>query len=82
MLCRAILCRLYITGVLNDDKRKWVSVEEVQEYLGVTRDTIYRWIKHRNFPAHKTGRIYKAKLSEVDEWVKNKDGLSQGTVNE
>lgn len=49
----------------------WVSLEEVAEYLGVTKDTIRNWIKKTDIPAHKIGRQWKFKLSEVDEWVKS-----------
>ena len=55
------------------DTERWVSVNEVTNYLGVTRDTLYRWIKEKEFPAHKIGRVYKAKLSDIDGWVKNID---------
>lgn len=51
------------------DKR-WRSVEEVAEHLGVVRDTIYRWIEHRALPAHRVGRLWKFDLSEVDRWVR------------
>jgi len=49
---------------------KWVSLDEVAKYLGVSKDTIYRWITNKQMPAHKTGRLWKFKISEVDEWVK------------
>ena len=48
----------------------WVSVEDVARHLGVARDSVYRWIEGRNLPAHKIGRLWKFKLSEVDEWVR------------
>jgi len=48
----------------------WVSVEQVAEHLGVTRDSIYRWIESKGMPAHKIGRLWKFKISEVDEWVR------------
>jgi excisionase family DNA binding protein len=48
----------------------WVSVEGVAKHLGVARDSVYRWIEARNLPAHKIGRLWKFKLSEVDEWVR------------
>jgi len=48
----------------------WVSVEEVAKHLGVAKDSVYRWIEHRGLPAHKIGRLWKFKLSEVDEWVR------------
>jgi excisionase family DNA binding protein len=48
----------------------WSSVEEVAKHLGVAQDSIYRWIEARGLPAHKIGRLWKVKLSEVDEWVR------------
>lgn len=48
----------------------WVSVEQIAEHLGVTRDSIYRWIDRKNLPAHKIGRLWKFKVSEVDDWVR------------
>lgn len=47
----------------------WVSVEEVANHLGVAKDSIYRWIEARGLPARRVGRLWKFKLSEVDEWV-------------
>ena len=46
---------------------KWVTVKEVQSYLGVGRETVLAWIAKRNMPAYKVGRLWKFKLSEVDE---------------
>ena len=48
----------------------WASVEDVAQHLGVAKDSIYRWIDHRGLPAHKIGRLWKFKLSEVDVWVR------------
>jgi len=48
----------------------WVSVEQIAEHLGVTRDSIYRWIDRKGLPAHRVGRLWKFKASEVDEWVR------------
>lgn len=50
---------------------RWSSVDEVAEHLGVVRDTVYRWIEHRALPAHRIGRLWKFKLSEVDKWVRD-----------
>ena len=48
----------------------WVSVEQIAEHLGVKRDSIYRWIDRKSLPAHRVGRLWKFKVSEVDEWVR------------
>jgi excisionase family DNA binding protein len=47
----------------------WVSVEDVAKHLGVAKDSIYRWIEAKGLPAKRIGRLWKFKLSEVDEWV-------------
>jgi len=56
---------------MNEMNEKWSNLEEISEYLGVTKDTIRNWIKKTDIPAHKIGRQWKFKLSEVDEWVKS-----------
>ena len=49
---------------------RWMSVEEMAAYLGVSKDTIYGWITKREMPAHKVGRLWKFKADEVDSWVR------------
>lgn len=50
---------------------RWLSVEEIAEYLGVSKDTVYVWISKRNMPAHRIGRLWKFKAKEIDEWVRS-----------
>ena len=44
-----------------------LSVEEIGSYLGVKRDTVYKWIDRRNMRAHKAGRLWKFRKEEIDE---------------
>jgi len=48
----------------------WASVDDVAKHLGVAKDSVYRWIDTRRLPAHRIGRLWKFKLSEVDKWVR------------
>lgn len=50
---------------------KWYSSEDIVEYLGVNKDTIRNWIEKTDNQAHKIGRQWEFKLSEVDEWIKS-----------
>lgn len=47
----------------------WVSVEEVARHLGIAKDTVYRWIESKSLPAHRVGRLWKFKISQVDAWI-------------
>ena len=51
---------------------KWISIEEAAEHLGVKPVTIRGWIrKGKDIPAHKIGKAWKFKCSELDVWVKS-----------
>ena len=48
----------------------WVDIAEVVAHLHVTKDSTYRWVYKKEFPARRVGRLLRFRLSEVDEWVK------------
>ena len=50
---------------------RWLSVDEAARYLGVKRDTVYKWITRRLMPAHKVGRLWKFRKQEIDSWVRS-----------
>ena len=50
---------------------RWYSIKEIAEYLGIKRDTLYKWVYRKNIPAHKVGRLWKFKKEEIDKWVKS-----------
>ena len=56
---------------------RWLSVEEIAAYLGVSKDTVYAWIRGRGMPAHRIGRLWKFKTQEVDEWVKSGEAAEE-----
>ena len=40
---------------------RWLSVEEIADHLGVSKDTIYTWVCGGRMPGHKVGRLWKFK---------------------
>ena len=57
---------------------RWFSVQEIATYLGVKSETIYTWIENKDMPAHKVGRLWKFKVSEVDAWVRSGKAAQKG----
>lgn len=55
-----------------------MSAEVIAEHLGVTKDSVYTWIAKKGMPAHRVGRLWKFRVTEVDEWVRRDD--ADGTV--
>lgn len=49
----------------------WLSVEDIAEHLGVSKDTVYTWVAKKDMPAHKVGRLWKFQASEIDDWVRS-----------
>lgn len=49
---------------------RWLSVVEISAHLGISPDTVYKWVYRKKMPAHKVGRLWKFLASEVDRWVK------------
>ena len=50
---------------------RWLSVDEIADYLGIKRDTVYKWIDRKNMPAHKVGSLWKFRKDEIDDWVRS-----------
>ncbi len=57
----------------------WVGIADVAAHLSVAKDSIYRWVDSKDFPAHRVGRLLRFRLSEVDEWVKSGGGNAPET---
>ena len=55
----------------NEQIERWCSMNEIAEYLGITRDTVLSWVEKRGMPGVKIGRTWKFKTSEVDTWMRS-----------
>ena len=60
-----------------EDRR--LSVDEIATYLGIKRDTVYKWTKRKVMPAHKVGRLRKFRKDEIDQWIRSGSaGVGEG----
>lgn len=51
-------------------EEKWINIDEAANYLSVKPATVRDWIrKGKNIPAHKIGKQWKFKYSELDAWL-------------
>ncbi|MGN1398520.1 MAG: helix-turn-helix domain-containing protein [Erysipelotrichaceae bacterium] len=54
-----------------NNEGNWIGIEEAAKYLDVKVATIRKWIKDKKIPAHKIGKLWKFKITELDDWVKS-----------
>jgi PTS system nitrogen regulatory IIA component len=55
-----------------------MTIEDLADYLKVTRRTIYDWLKHNKIPAIKLVGQWRFKRDKIDAWI---DSSTQLTVN-
>lgn len=56
---------------MSSQPEPWLSVGGIAVHIGVSKETIYRWLERGRIPAHRIGRLWKFKSSEVDAWIIN-----------
>jgi excisionase family DNA binding protein len=61
----------------NDLNEPWVGTKEIAAHLGVTKDTVHKWIKSETIPRSRVGKLWKFKKSEVDYWVKSGGAMEE-----
>lgn len=53
-------------------EHKWISIEELSEYLGISAVTIRSWIRSgKDIPAVRIGRQWRFRIEEIDEWIES-----------
>ena len=48
-----------------------MTIEDLADYLKVTRRTIYDWLKHNKIPAVKLVGQWRFKKDKIDAWLEN-----------
>src|SRR3990167_334092 len=56
---------------------KALTVEEVAEYLGLAKDTVYRKAKSGEIPGARIGRSWRFPQDVIDEWLRENVGKRQ-----
>ena len=48
-----------------------MTIEDLADYLKVTRRTIYDWLKHNKIPALKLVGQWRFKKDKIDDWLES-----------
>jgi len=53
------------------DRTKWLTIEELAEYLEMGRTKLYRMAQDGEIPASKVGNQWRFDRDEIDRWMKS-----------
>jgi excisionase family DNA binding protein len=54
------------------ESREVMNIKEASDYLGVSADTLYKYVYEERIPAFKLGNRWKFKKSKLDQWMEAK----------
>lgn len=47
----------------------WLTVDELAQYLKISKVLIYQWLKQNKIPAIKMGRMWRFNQQTIDQWL-------------
>jgi excisionase family DNA binding protein len=60
------------------ESREVMNVRQASQYLGISPDTLYRYITEGEIPAFKLGNRWKLRKTILDRWMERKITQSFG----
>ena len=60
------------------DSREVMNIRQASQYLGVSADTLYKYVGEQKIPAFKLGNRWRFKKSKLDQWMEEKSAEVEG----
>jgi len=54
------------------DAPEVMNIRQASKYLGVSPDTLYKYVNEQKIPAFKLGNRWRFKKSRLDQWMEEK----------
>ncbi len=53
-------------------EKRFINIVELSQYLSVNLNTIRCWLRLREIPSHRFGRLVRFDLREIETWTKER----------
>lgn len=60
------------------DSREVMNIRQASQYLGVSPDTLYKYVNEQKIPAFKLGNRWRFKKSRLDQWMEEQSSEVEG----
>ena len=58
-----------------------MNIRQASQYLGVSPDTLYKYVGEQKIPAFKLGNRWRFKKSKLDQWMEEKSSQVEVKAN-
>ena len=72
---RALICGRDMNSMA--DSREVMNIRQASQYLGVSPDTLYKYVNEQKIPAFKLGNRWRFKKSKLDQWMEEKSNETE-----
>jgi excisionase family DNA binding protein len=62
------------------DSREVMNIRQASQYLGVSPDTLYKYVTEEKIPAFKLGNRWKFKKTILDQWMEQKSTMNMNSA--
>ena len=59
------------------DSPEVMNIRQASQYLGVSPDTLYKYVSEEKIPAFKLGNRWKFKKTILDAWMETKSAIGE-----
>ena len=59
------------------DSREVMNIRQASQYLGVSPDTLYKYVYEEKIPAFKLGNRWKFEKTILDQWMEEKSSVGE-----
>ncbi len=49
--------------------KEFLTIDELSEYLGIKKSSLYAKVERKEIPYYKVGRLVRFKKSDIDPWM-------------
>ena len=60
------------------EAREVMNIRQASQYLGVSPDTLYKYVNEQKIPAFKLGNRWRFKKSKLDQWMEEQSAEVEG----
>ena len=66
------------SNLLVPEVREVMDIRQASDYLGISPDTLYKYVYEEKIPAFKLGNRWRFKRSRLDEWMDRQSDMHAG----